>query len=109
MKKGEKYVKKERKYVVPDPSKKTLTGDNIPVNINKKGEYNLNFIDWQNEFDQVYGNSDDDSDDCPIKGMDKDVFEAIMEEERQFDTQQLNGVQTQYYDKFPVKVAVKNS
>ena len=40
------YEKKERQYAMPDPGKKVVTGDNVPVKMNKKGEYNLNFIDW---------------------------------------------------------------
>ena len=61
--------------------------------MNPKGKYNLNFIDWQNEFDQVYGGSDDDddsdSDSSPIQGMDRETFQAILDEEKEFDKFQL--------------------
>ena len=29
--------RKVRQYAMPDPSKKTMTGDNVPIKINKKG------------------------------------------------------------------------
>ena len=41
--------------------------------------------------------------------MNKEIFQAIMEEESKFDKKELDGVQTKYYDKFPVKVATKDS
>ena len=40
----------------------------------------------------MYDRSDDDSDDSPIPGMDKEVFKAIMEEERADDMRDLNPV-----------------
>ena len=43
-----KYNKKPspKKYVLPDPSKKTVTGNDRPIKMNPTGKYNLNFIDW---------------------------------------------------------------
>ncbi len=54
--------------------------------MNKNGKYNLNFIDWDNEFDAVYGNeSDSDEKVSKIKGMSMEIFKAILNEEKEFD------------------------
>ena len=52
----------------------------------KNGKYNLNFIDWDNEFDAVYGGeSDSDENVSKIKGMSMEIFKAILNEEKEFD------------------------
>ena len=75
-------------YAKPDPSKKQNCGQDRPISINKTGKYNLNFIDWENEFDDVceaeeaIRNGDIDSDDDAIYGMDIKTFEAIIAEDK---------------------------
>ena len=70
----------------PDPSKKQNCGENRPIKMGKNGKYNLNFIDWDNEFDAVYGGeSDSDENVSKIKGMSMEIFKAILNEEKEFD------------------------
>ena len=40
-------------YEKPDPSKKVVSGNDVPIKVNKTGQYNLNFIDWNNEWEAV--------------------------------------------------------
>ena len=59
----------------------------------------MNFIDWDNEFDAVYGGeSDSDEKVSKIKGMSMEIFKAILNEEKEFDLQILNGLQHKFYD-----------
>jgi hypothetical protein len=47
--------------------------------VNQNGMYNLNFIDWDNEFEAAlemqngYGSEEE----CPIEGMDMETYQAI--------------------------------
>jgi len=43
-----------------------------PIKINKEGKYNLNFIDWNNEYEAISNHLHDPDfkeNDCPIPGM----------------------------------------
>ena len=53
----------------------------------KNGKYNLNFIDWNNEFNAVYGGESESDDEnlSKIKGMSMEIFMAILNEEKEFD------------------------
>ena len=68
-----------KKYSKPDPSKKQNCAEDRPIKLNPTGQYNLNFIDWENEFDAVMDadenimNGDD-----PLYGMDVETFDAIV-------------------------------
>ena len=77
-------VPKERKYALPDPSKKKVVSQDTPIRVNPSGQYNLNFIDWNNEWEAVM-DRDPASYESPIQGMDSATFEAIFDEEM-FDT-----------------------
>ena len=71
----------------------------------------MNFIDYENEFDEVCeaeerikaGETE------PIYGMDIETFEAIMAEDRAGNYEEEYGVKEKFYEKFPVKVATKAS
>ena len=76
-----------------------MSGNDRPIKMNPTGKYNLNFIDWQNEFDRVYG-SYGQEEESPIYGMDLEVFKAIIAEEAAHDTSNLNPVQKKFYEKF---------
>jgi hypothetical protein len=55
-----------------------------PVKFNAKGKYNLNFIDWQNEYQAIIeGNYDPENPqgDSPIIGMSMNTFHNLMLEE----------------------------
>ena len=41
--------------------------------------------------------------------MSMEMFKAIIKEEKEFDLQELNGLQHKFYDKFPVKIASQTS
>ena len=72
----------------------------------------MNFIDWHNEFDAVHGqmsDSEDEEEESPIPGMSKDVFQAILAEEKAHDMGSFNGVQQKFYERLPVKVASADS
>ncbi len=50
--------------------------------ITGKGQYNLNFIDWENEWEAIAESgynwqSTDNEQDCPIHGMDITTFNAL--------------------------------
>ena len=66
--------------------------------------YNLNFIDWDNEFEaDMYGQE---GDECPIEGMDMETYMAIQqsyfsEEERN------NAVQQSAMERMPEKIVTK--
>jgi hypothetical protein len=54
--------------------------------ITSKGAYNLNFIDFENEWENIAESSynwrsDDNDQDCPITGMDITTFNEIMAQE----------------------------
>ena len=70
---------KKKQYQLPDPSKKQDCGQDRPIKMNPKGKYNLDFIDWQNEFDAVndFEEDPDEPDESPIYGMDIKTFNAI--------------------------------
>lgn len=72
----------QKKYALPDPSKKKVITQDTPISVNPTGKYNLNFIDWNNEFEAVMGRDHYES---PIDGIDNETFEAIFDEEM-FDT-----------------------
>ena len=78
--------------------------------MNPSGKYNLNFIDWENEFDAVceaeenIANGDD-----PIYGMDAETYESLINDELYDDITRLYGVRQEFYEKFPIMEAVKDS
>ena len=51
----------------------------MPVKFNPTGKYNLNFIDWDNEWERVFEyqsiNYNPGEQGAPIEGMDIEVFE----------------------------------
>ena len=100
---------KVKQYERPDPSKRQDCGENRPIKFNAKGKYNLNFIDYQNEFEAVCEAEEKiKAGETPIYGMDIAKFEAIRAEERAEIEAQF-GVKEKFYEKFPVKEATENS
>ena len=69
---------------MPDPSKKQVITQDTPIRPNPSGQYNLNFIDWNNEWEAVM-DRDPASYESPIYGMDAETFERVFDEEM-FDT-----------------------
>ena len=57
-----------------------MISQDTPIKVNPTGQYNLNFIDWDNEWETVL-DRDQDTYESPIYGMSNEVFEAIYEEE----------------------------
>ena len=50
------------------------------MKLNPTGKYNLNFIDWENEWERVYDHfsySNNNSSQAPIDGMDIQTFENL--------------------------------
>ena len=81
----------------------------MPIKMNPTGKYNLNFIDWQNEFDAVHERYDQGSGESPIYGMDIETFEAIVNEEELHDQRDKFGVKRKFYERFPIKKATDSS
>ena len=77
----------------------------------KNGKYNLNFIDWENEFERIYGaESPSDDEQCPIPGMSRKIFEEIKAEDRAIDEQEnFEGVELKFWQKLPCKIASEDS
>ena len=69
-----------RQYALPDPSKKQAITQDTPIKVNPTGQYNLNFIDWNNEWEAIL-DRDQNSYTSPIEGMSVETFEAIFDEE----------------------------
>jgi len=46
------------------------------VQLNPSGKYNLNFIDWNNEFEAIWAHEGS-SRESPIDGMDIETFERL--------------------------------
>ena len=69
-----------RQYEKPDPSKKKVITEDTPIRVNPNGQYNLNFIDWDNEWEQVMDRAQD-SFQSPIDGIDDVTFQKIWDEE----------------------------
>lgn len=67
-----------KQYQKPDPRIKQATGPDRPIQ--SSGSYNLNFIDWNNEYDTIL-NRDSHTYESPIYGMDRETFDKILEEE----------------------------
>ena len=69
-----------------DTSKKQNCGENRPIKMGKNRKYNLSFIDWDNEFNAVYGGESESNENLSkIKGMSMEIFMAILNEEKEFD------------------------
>ena len=77
---ADKPVKpREKRFERPDPSKKIDCREDRPIVMNPKGQYNLNFIDWDNEWETV-ADADPNNFESPIPGMDAETFAAIHDE-----------------------------
>ena len=50
-----------------------------PIKVNPSGQYNLNFIDWDNEWETIL-DRDPNTYDSPIPGMSNETFERIYDE-----------------------------
>ena len=83
-----------RQYQLPDPSKKAVITQDTPIKVNPTGQYNLNFIDWNNEWDAIMSR-DMDSYESPIVGMDNATFERIWDEEM-YEEMRANGVKDDF-------------
>ena len=103
----------ENKYLKPDPSKSIDCGQDRPIKFNPTGKYNLNFIDYDNEFEAVceakYNLTHGIADEDPIYGMDAETFEAILTSENSDYIANYYGVKPEFYRKFPIMEATKVS
>ena len=55
----------------------------MPVKLNPTGQYNLNFIDWDNEWERVFeyqSLNNPNITQAPIDGMDIATFEALYDQ-----------------------------
>ena len=80
---------------MPDPSKKTVITDDTPIKVNPSGQYNLNWIDWNNEWDRIM-DRDTDTYDSPIVGMDNATFEKIWDEEMFDEIKKNHGMKDKF-------------
>lgn len=100
----------EYKYVKPDISKRQVCKEDMPIQGAKEGKYNLNWLDDQNEGKFIM-NAENylAKGECPIQGMDRHVFEEIINE-MDYETQKdLYGVKNRFMKQFPIKRATKQS
>ncbi|CAD8132717.1 unnamed protein product [Paramecium octaurelia] len=61
-----------------------MKGNDRPIKMNPSGKYNLDFIDWNNEWAAVYTNGyrhDGKMDQCPIQGMSLETFNRLISDE----------------------------
>lgn len=52
-----------------------------PIKLNPNGKYNLNFIDWQNEYEAIIDadyNGEEAPEQSPIYGMEPETFHQLM-------------------------------
>jgi len=82
---------RERKFALPDPSKKQQISQDTPIRVNPTGQYNLNFIDWNNEWEAIL-ERDPYTYESPIDGIDAETFEAIFDEEMFDAVKEAQGV-----------------
>ena len=73
------FKPKPKQYQLPDPSKSVVRRMDEPIKFNPTGKYNLNFIDWNNEWERIIDRNPN-SYESPIYGMDNETFEKIYDE-----------------------------
>ena len=95
-------VKKVRQYALPDPSKKQAITNDTPIKVNPTGQYNLNFIDWNNEWERVM-ERDLTTFESPIYGMDDNTFEKIFDEEMFDEMKKRNGMRDDFIGELDTK------
>ena len=69
--------------------------DDTPIKVNPSGKYNLNWIDWNNEWDRIM-DRDTDTYDSPIDGMDNATFEKIWDEEMFDEIKKNHGMKDKF-------------
>ena len=67
----------------------------------------MNFIDWENEYEAIL-DAEPETNESPIYGMDIETFNAIMDDAFP-DCEAKWGVKKEFYERFPIKEATKNS
>jgi hypothetical protein len=87
--------------------------------MNPSGKYNLNFIDWDNEWERVfeyhnqnqYGRVDtstaNNNNFAPIEGMDIDTFEQLYDQYMDEEIKEQFGVREEILKQIPIKTVVK--
>ena len=78
-----------------------ITND-TPIKVNPTGKYNLNFIDWNNEWDRIM-ERDLDTYDSPIPGMDNETFEKIWDEEMHDEIKKNHGMKDKFIGQLQTK------
>ena len=73
------FKPKPKQFTLPDPSISKKYDMNAPIKLNPTGNYNLNFIDWSNEWEKII-DRDQNTYESPIFGMDNETFEKIYDE-----------------------------
>lgn len=83
----------------------------MPVKFNPTGKYNLNFIDWDNEWERVMEyqslSYNPAQQGAPIEGMDIEVFEQLYDQYMAEDVKEQNGVREDVLKAIPIKTVVK--
>ena len=98
--------KRVRQYALPDPSKKQIITNDTPIKVNPTGQYNLNFIDWNNEWERVM-ERDLTTYTSPIYGMDDTTFEKIFDEEMFDEMKKRNGMKDDFIGELDTKIVNK--
>lgn len=80
------------------------------MKFNPTGKYNLNFIDWDNEWERVFEYQSlnfNYSNGAPIDGMDIHVFEQLYDEYMAEELKEQLGVRDEVLQAIPIKTVVK--
>lgn len=80
------------------------------MKFNPTGKYNLNFIDWDNEWERVFEYQSlnfNYSNGAPIDGMDIHVFEQLYDEYMAEELKEQLGVRDEVVQAIPIKTVVK--
>jgi E3 ubiquitin-protein ligase RNF181 len=82
----------------------------MPVKLNPTGQYNLNFIDWDNEWERVFeyqSLNNPNISQAPIDGMDIATFEALYDQYMAEEIKESMGVKEDVLMQIPIKTVVK--
>jgi hypothetical protein len=82
----------------------------MPVKFNPTGKYNLNFIDWDNEWERVMEYQslhNPNPHQAPIDGMDIGTFEALYDQYMDEEIKETMGVNEDVLRAIPIKTVVK--
>ncbi len=84
-----KPAPKEKLYEKPDPRQKVDCREDRPIKMNPTGQYNLNFIDFHNEWEAIIDRTNNDTYESPIPGMSNEMYQQIYDESFNDNEQQV--------------------